>query len=58
MAKASKREWAWLQCTECNDLNYRVEINMSLGMPERLKEGLRKYCKRMRRHSVHKVKRK
>ena len=58
MAKASKREWAWLQCLECSSLNYRVQINMSQGMPEGLKEGLKKYCKNSRRHTVHKVKRK
>ncbi|MCK6483509.1 MAG: 50S ribosomal protein L33 [Phycisphaerae bacterium] len=58
MAKASKREWVWLQCSESGDLNYRIEANMSKGIPERLKDGLKKYCKRLRRHTIHKVKRK
>jgi large subunit ribosomal protein L33 len=58
MAKASKREWMWLQCTECDDLNYRIEVNMSQGMPARLKDGLMKYSKRLRRHTLHKTKRK
>ncbi len=58
MAKASKRENVWLQCKECNDLNYRTEMHLGQGVPERLKEGLKKYCKRDRRHTVHKVKRK
>ena len=24
MAKAQKREWVWLQCKDCSDLNYRT----------------------------------
>jgi len=58
MAKASKREDVWLQCKECDDLNYRTEIHVGKGVPERLKDGIKKYCKRERRHTVHKVKRK
>ena len=58
MAKASKREFVWLQCKECDNLNYRTEINAKMGIPERLKEGLRKYCKTDRRHTSHKIKRK
>ncbi|MEE8170206.1 MAG: 50S ribosomal protein L33 [Phycisphaerae bacterium] len=58
MAKASKREWVWLQCSETGDLNYRTQINLVLGVPEKLKGGLRKYCKRLRKHTIHKVKRK
>jgi len=58
MAKASKREWAWLQCSESGELNYRIEINASQGVPAGLKDGINKYCKRLRRHTLHKVKRK
>ncbi len=58
MAKASKREDVWLQCKDCADLNYRTEIHVGKGVPERLKDGIKKYCKRERRHTVHKVKRK
>lgn len=58
MAKASKREWVWLQCTDCSQLNYRTEIHTATGVPEGLKEGLSKYCKQDRRHTKHKVKRK
>ena len=58
MAKSKKRENVWLQCKECDDLNYRTEINVSQGIPERLKDGLSKYCKRDRRHTMHKIKRK
>ncbi len=58
MAKASKRENVWLQCKECNNLNYRTQIHAAQGVPEGLKGGLKKYCKTERRHTVHKVKRK
>ena len=58
MAKSSKRENVWLQCKECNNLNYRTEINAKEGIPEGLKEGLKKFCKVDRRHTVHKIKRK
>jgi len=58
MAKASKREFVWLQCKECDNLNYRTQINAKAGIPEGLKDGLRKYCKTDRRHTMHKIKRK
>jgi large subunit ribosomal protein L33 len=58
MAKASKREWVWLQCSETSDLNYRIQINLSQGVPEKLKAGLKKYSKNLRRHTLHKIKRK
>jgi large subunit ribosomal protein L33 len=55
MAKAAKREYVWLQCTECSDLNYRTSVNVAGGSP---KLELKKYCPRTRKHEVHKVKRK
>ncbi len=58
MAKASKREWVWLQCSECGELNYRTNIHAGQGVPERLKNGMKKYCPRSRKHEMHKVKRK
>jgi large subunit ribosomal protein L33 len=58
MAKTSKREMVWLQCKECDNLNYRTEIHTGQGIPEGLKEGLKKYCKTDRRRTVHKIKRK
>ena len=58
MAKSKKRENVWLQCKTCDSLNYRTEINVSKGIPEGLKEGLSKYCKVDRKHTVHTVKRK
>ncbi len=56
--KGVKRENVWLQCTETGDLNYRTEINLQGGIPEKLKAGLKKYSKRLRKHTLHKIKRK
>ncbi len=59
MAKAkAAREWVWLRCTETGDLNYRISVNLKGGMPEKLKAGLRKYSSRLRKHTLHKIKRK
>ena len=55
MAKAQKREYVWLQCTETGDLNYRTSVNVQGGVP---KLRLKKYCPRLRRRTVHKIKRK
>jgi large subunit ribosomal protein L33 len=54
MAKES-RENVWLQCTSCNDLNYRTEIKVAGGVQ---KIEVKKFCKRERSHKLHKVKRK
>ncbi|MEM8756517.1 MAG: 50S ribosomal protein L33 [Planctomycetota bacterium] len=56
--KKSAREYVWLQCTECNDLNYRTQINVKGGLPEKMKDGLKKYSPRLRKHTLHKIKRK
>ena len=56
--KAAAREYLWLQCSETGDLNYRTEVNTKGGMPEKLKEGLKKYSPRVRKHTLHKVKKK
>jgi len=55
MAKAKAREYVWLQCTECGDLNYRIQVRTAGGTP---KQTLKKYCTRSRHHTEHKVKRK
>jgi large subunit ribosomal protein L33 len=55
MAKAQKRENVWLQCTETGDLNYRTNVNVQGGVP---KFTLKKYSPRLRRRTVHKIKRK
>ena len=55
MAKAAKREWVWMQCGECGDLNYRTSVNVQGGTP---KIELKKYSPRLRRRTVHKIKRK
>ena len=47
--KAAAREYLWLQCSETGDLNYRTEVNTKGGMPEKLKEGLKKYSPRVRK---------
>ncbi|HEX8911573.1 MAG TPA: 50S ribosomal protein L33 [Humisphaera sp.] len=54
MAKLN-REMVWLQCTETGDLNYRTEIKVAGGVQ---KVELQKYCPRLRKHTLHKVKRK
>jgi large subunit ribosomal protein L33 len=59
MAKKSvAREYVWLQCTESGDLNYRTSINVKGGITDKLKEGMQKYCPRLRKHTLHKIKRK
>jgi large subunit ribosomal protein L33 len=55
MAKSNKREYVWLQCTECGDLNYRLSVNVQGGTP---KLELKKYCPRTRNRQNHKIKRK
>jgi len=56
--KKAGREYVWLQCSETGELNYRVSVNLKGGVPEGLKEGLKKYCPRLRKHTLHKIKRK
>jgi len=59
MAKKGEAvEMVWLQCTETGDLNYRTPVNVKGGMNEKLKAGLKKYCPRLRKHTLHKIKRK
>lgn len=55
MAKAQKREWVWLQCTETGDLNYRTTVNVQGGFP---KIELMKYSPKLRKRTKHKLKRK
>ncbi len=56
MAKEA-REMVWLQCTETKDLNYRTNIRVA-GQSEQRNLELKKYSPRLRKHTVHKVKRK
>jgi large subunit ribosomal protein L33 len=56
--KAAASEYVWLQCTETQDLNYRTPVNVKGGIPEKLKAGLMKYSPRLRKHTLHKIKRK
>ncbi len=55
MAKSKAREYVWLQCTECNALNYRTQLRVAGGAP---KLSLKKFCRAERKHTVHKIKRK
>jgi len=56
--KGDAREYVWLQCSECGDLNYRTQINVRGGIDEKIKAGLKKYSPRLRKHTLHKIKRK
>ena len=59
MAKKGKgRQYVWLRCVETGDLNYRTQVNLQGGIPEKLKSGLKKYSSRLKKHTVHKIKRK
>ena len=52
MAKAAQsRGYVWLQCTESGDLNYRVQKRIK-GNPYKLE--LKKYCPRLKKHTIHK----
>jgi large subunit ribosomal protein L33 len=53
--KKSKREDVWLECSECGDRNYRTNVSVAEGTP---KITLKKYCKRSRKRTVHKIRRK
>ncbi len=55
MAKGSPREYVWLQCTDCGDLNYRVQVRTQGGGG---KLEIKKFCPRTRKHTVHKTKKK
>jgi large subunit ribosomal protein L33 len=56
--KAAACEGVWLQCSETGDLNYRTYVNVKGGVPEKLKAGMMKYSPRLRKHTLHKIKRK
>jgi large subunit ribosomal protein L33 len=55
MAKKGKREDVWMECSECGERNYRTNVNVSAGTP---KMELKKFCKRERKRTVHKIRRK
>jgi large subunit ribosomal protein L33 len=48
------REYVWLECTESGVRNYRV--SKETRGTERLE--LKKYCPKLRRHTIHKESRK
>lgn len=48
------REYVWLECTECKERNYRTpKDTRGTGKLE-----LKKYCRRERKHTLHKESRK
>jgi len=55
MAKNAKREYVWLECKDCGTRNYRTEVNVMGGVP---KLELKKFCKKERKHTDHKIRRK
>jgi large subunit ribosomal protein L33 len=55
MAKSKAREYVFLQCTECGELNYRTPVKVAGGTPKLV---LKKYCPRTRKHTEHKLKKK
>ncbi|MBN4061232.1 50S ribosomal protein L33 [bacterium AH-315-I18] len=56
--KGGAVEYVWLQCTESGDLNYRTPVNVKGGIADKIKAGLMKYSPRLRKHTLHKIKRK
>jgi len=56
--KGGAVEHVWLQCTESGDLNYRTPVNVKGGIADKIKAGLMKYSPRLRKHTLHKIKRK
>ena len=56
--KAKAVEYVWLQCSETGDLNYRTPVNVKGGLSDNIKSGIKKYSPRLRRHTLHKIKRK
>ena len=55
MAKKTKREFFWMECSDCGERNYRTEVNTMGGVP---KLEINKFCSRERKHTLHKLRRK
>jgi len=53
--KKTKREDVWLECKECGERNYRTNVSVAEGTP---KIELKKFCKKERKRTVHKIRRK
>jgi large subunit ribosomal protein L33 len=51
MAKRGKRPNFHLKCSECKELNYITNRSL-VNTPDKLE--LKKYCKRCKRHTLHK----
>ncbi len=55
MAKAPAREYVWLQCSSCGELNYRTQVRTQGGGG---KLTISKFCLKERKHTEHKTKKK
>ena len=55
--KKSKREYIWLECSGCGSRNYRTDVSTT-AEASKSKLELKKFCKKERKHTVHKAKRK
>jgi large subunit ribosomal protein L33 len=53
--KAAAREYVTLECGDCKARNYRTSKRTKGGTP---KLGLKKFCRRCRRHTEHGERRK
>jgi large subunit ribosomal protein L33 len=53
--KKSKREYVWLECSQCGHRNYRTSVSVAEGVP---KLELKKFCSSEFKHTVHKLRRK
>jgi large subunit ribosomal protein L33 len=53
--KKSKREYVWLECSQCGQRNYRTSVSVAEGVP---KLELKKFCNSEFKHTVHKIRRK
>jgi large subunit ribosomal protein L33 len=52
---SDRREYVWLECTACGNRNYRTN-RLVRGATDRLE--LKKFCRKERKHTVHKESRK
>jgi large subunit ribosomal protein L33 len=51
---ADKREYVWLECTSCGNRNYRTE--KQIRATDKLER--KKYCRKERKHTLHKERKK
>jgi len=54
MAKNNNRIKVGLKCSECGDINYSTYKNTKAKEGKAEKLELKKYCPRLRKHTLHK----